>query len=190
MVNYFGLSVYEPAEDSFFLAEVISKSIKKFPAFILKNLKAMDMGAGSGIQSKTFLSSGINKCNITAVDINPDSIKEIKNIPIKKIKSNLFSKVKGRFDIIAFNPPYLPQHEYDNKPDTAGGKKGDETIIRFIRQLKSHLAKKSICFLLTSSLTPNKAWQAEAKKQKLKIKKLAEKPLFCEKLYVWEIRKV
>lgn len=181
------MSFYEPAEDSFFLAEVISTHIKTINLSFLKNIKVLDMGTGSGIQSKNFLTLGIKKQNITAVDVNPDAIKEIKNIKIKKIKSDLFTKVKGKFDIIAFNPPYLPEHKYDKQPDTTGGKEGDETIVRFIHQLKSHLAKKGVCFLLTSSLTPNARWKAEAKKQKLKIKKLAEKSLFYERLYVWKI---
>lgn len=181
------MSFYEPAEDSFFLAEVISDTLKKISPKDLKNLKAVDMGTSSGVQSKNFLSLGIKTQNITAVDINPDAIKEIKNIQIKKINSNLFTKVKGKFDIIAFNPPYLPEHKYDKQPDTTGGKEGDETIVRFIHQLKSHLTREGVCFLLTSSLTPNARWKAEAKKQKLKIKKLAEKPIFYEKLYVWKI---
>ena len=52
---------------------------------------------------------------------------------------------------------------------------------------KIHLKENGVCFLLASTLTPNN-WKKEAKKQKLKIKKTAEKKLFMEKLFVWEIR--
>ena len=108
---------------------------------------------------------------------------------INVVKSDLFEKLnkKEKFNLIIFNPPYLPENKYDKLPDTTGGKKGDETIIRFIKNLKTHLKEKGVCFLLTSSLTPN-SWKKEIKKQKLKIKKVSEKSLFMEKLYVWEIK--
>lgn len=53
------------------------------------------------------------RVNITAVDINPIFVKnakknaKINNTSISFIQSNLFSNVKGLFDIIFFNPPYL-----------------------------------------------------------------------------------
>src|SRR3989344_5143367 len=183
--------VYQPAEDSYFLAEVIKEFLGSKTKKELEKIKTLDMGTGSGIQLINCLKAGILKNNILAIDINKEAIKHFKNLKIKTIKSNLFSKIpknkKLKFDLIIFNPPYLPENKYDKLPDTTGGKKGDETIIRFIKNLKTHLKEKGVCFLLTSSLTPN-SWKKEIKKQKLKIKKVSEKSLFMEKLYVWEIK--
>jgi len=153
------------------------------------NISVLDMGTGSGIQSKNLIEIGIKKQNILAVDINEKALKQAKKLKIKTIKSDLFEKVNRKYNLIIFNPPYLPENKYDKLSDTTGGKKGDETIIRFIKKLKSHLAKDGICFLLTSSLTPEKTWKAEAEKHNLSVKKTAEKNLFFEKLYVWKIRK-
>jgi len=188
-MNYF----YQPAEDSFFLAEITKKYIKKINKKKLNQqnqinkIKAFDMGTGSGIQSKNLISLKIPKNNITAVDINPTALHEAKKLGIKVIKSNLFQNIKEKYNLIIFNPPYLPENKYDKKPDTTGGKNGDETIIKFIKTLKPHLDKNGTALLLTSSQTPEKHWQAEAKKQKLKVKKLATKKLFFEELYIWEI---
>ncbi|MEK6873543.1 MAG: HemK2/MTQ2 family protein methyltransferase [Nanoarchaeota archaeon] len=179
---------YQPAEDSYFLSDYVKNYIEKLNNSEKENIKSLDMGTGSGIQSKNLISLGIKKGNITATDINFDALKQAKKLKIKAIKSDLFEKLnkKEKFDLIIFNPPYLPENKFDKEKDTTGGKKGDETIIRFIKSLKSHLKEKGICFLLTSSLTPN-TWKKETKKQKLKIRKVGEKSLFMEKFYVWEI---
>jgi release factor glutamine methyltransferase len=175
------MKVYQPAEDSIFLSEVLKNKIKD------KDIKALDVGTGSGIQSKTLIELGIKKENITAVDINQEALKEVSKLGIKTIKSDLFKKIKDKFDLIIFNPPYLPESEFDNEPDTTGGKKGDEIIIKFMKDLKSYLTKEGKCFLLTSSLTPNKEWKDLANKKGLKVKKISEKKIFFEELYVWEI---
>jgi release factor glutamine methyltransferase len=181
--------IYQPAEDSYFLCEIISDYLIKLTENQRPKIKVLDMGTGSGIQTINCLKNKIKKQNITAIDINPDAIKETKKLKIKSIKSDLFSKVNknSQFDLIIFNPPYLPEHKYDNQKDTTGGKKGDETIIKFIKQLNPHLSNNGVCFLLTSSLTPESAWKSEAKKQNLKIKLIASKNLFQEKLFIWKI---
>lgn len=185
------MSFYEPAEDSYFLTEVVKSHLAELNKKEISLIKALDVGTGSGIQSKALINLGIKKQNILAVDINLEAIKQTKKLGIKTIKSDLFKKIKKtpHYDLVIFNPPYLPEDKYDKQIDTTGGKKGDEIIVRFIKQLKPHLTKNGFCFLLTSSFTPEKAWKDEAKKQNLKIKKIAEKKLFFEKLYVWKVRK-
>lgn len=178
------MQFYSPAEDSYFLCEVVEDYIKKLKN---KTIKVFDIGTGSGIQSKNLVKLKIPLKNITASDINSYALNRVKKLKIKTKKSDLFENIKGNYDLIIFNPPYLPEVEYDKKPDTTGGKKGDEIIRRFIKDLRKHLTKRGVCFLLTSSQTPEKRWMDEAKKQKLEVKKAAAKRLFFEELYVWEI---
>ena len=62
----------------------------------------------------------------------------------------------GKFDLIVFNPPYLPKDKrepLDSQIITTGGKEGNEIINKFIRQSKKHLGKKGVIFLLVSSYT-------------------------------------
>lgn len=178
---------YQPEEDSYLISECVKNYIKKLNKGKKEKLKILDLGTGSGFQTKSLIDLGIKKENITASDINPYALKEAKKLKVKTIKSNLFDKIKDKYGLIVFNPPYLPENKYDKLQDTTGGKKGDEIIIKFIKKLKKHLKKNGVCFLLTSNLTYNN-WKKEAKKQKLKIKKTGEKKLFMEKIFVWEIK--
>jgi HemK-related putative methylase len=175
--------MYSPAEDSYFLSEILIKQIKDLRRKI--NLTFLDMGCGSAIQAETALKAGIKKDKILCVDINPEAINRVKSLGFKAVKSNLFQNIKSKFNVISFNPPYLPEHKYDKKRDTSGGKKGDETIITFLKQAKSHLSKNGKIFLLFSSHTPKEKIEKEIKKNKYKIKNIHEKKLFMEKLYVY-----
>jgi HemK-related putative methylase len=174
--------MYSPAEDSYFLAEVIEKELKG-----KKQNRFLDMGCGSCIQART-ANKFINKENILCVDIDKESLEEAENLGFKFIKSNLFKNIKNsKFDIISFNAPYLPEDKYDKKKDTSGGKKGDETIVKFLKQAKCYMNKGGKIFLLISSHTPKEKIEKEIKKQKYKIMALHEKMLFMEKLFVYEL---
>jgi len=171
--------IYPPSEDSYFMSEVLKKEIYN------KDAKIIEIGVGSGIQLETLRDLGIK--NITGVDINNNALYLCREKGFNVKKSNLFSKISlsQKFDIIIFNPPYLPEHKFDKKPDTSGGKKGDETIIEFLKQAKNHLNENGIIFLLTSSLTP----KIDFKKYGYKSKMIEKKKLFLEELYVWKLIK-
>lgn len=175
--------IYQPAEDSYLL----EKEVKRF----VKGKSFLDMGAGSGIQSKAAKSAGAS--SILAVDIDSESIAHIKSFGIHSIKSNLFQKVKGRFDIIAFNPPYLPRDKREplsSQLATTGGKHGDEIILKFIKSLKSHLNPYGFALIVISSLTPKDKILSLLKKIKLNHSVLSSKKLFMEKLFVWKIQSI
>jgi len=176
--------IYSPEEDSFLLQEILNK---KLPNIIKEkpNLKFLEIGPGSAIQLKTTLKLGIKKENIFSCDINPDAIKHCKKLKFNCINSNLFEKIKNKYDVIIFNPPYLPENELepeDSKLATTGGKNGSEIINKFLIQAKKHLTKNGIILLLTSSLTKKINWQ------NYKKKKLITKKIFFEELYVWELK--
>ena len=176
--------IYQPAEDSYFLSEILKKQI---PKLLIKNsnLKFLEIGTGSGIQLETAHSSGIKKENIYSCDINPASVQHCNLLGYNCIHSDLFENIKGKFDIIAFNPPYLPEHKYDKEKDTSGGKNGDEIILRFLKQAKVHLNPNGKIFLLLSSYTPTENIENELKNYKKKF--LGNEKLFYEELFIWEL---
>jgi len=177
------MEIYEPAEDSYLLSKTLEKEIPK----LLKktrNMKFFEVGCGRGIQLKTALDSGVKKENIFCVDINQKAVSHCKNLGFNCIKSNLFEKVNEKYDLIVFNPPYLPEDKnepLDSRTATTGGKKGSEITNRFLKQAKKHLSKNGKIFLITSSLT--KGINPECYKKKT----LAKENLFFEKLFVFEL---
>jgi len=177
--------IYTPAEDSFLL----QRNLKNY----VKNKRVLDMGSGSGIQAETAL-----KCkasSVSASDINPQVIKYLKNKfksnkNVKIIKSNLFSNIESKFDVILFNPPYLPRDNREDKESqsvTTGGKRGDEIILKFLKQSKSHLNPKGTILLIVSSLTPRKRINPLLKKLNYKSRAIDSHKLFMETLELWEI---
>lgn len=174
--------VYSPAEDSFFLSEILEKEILKL-SDKKSDIKILEIGCGSGIQLQAMQRAGIKKENIFSCDINSVAVRHCRKLGFNSVKSNLFEKIKGKFDIITFNPPYLPESKFDKEKDTTGGKQGGEVINKFLRQAKSHLIKNGKIFLLTSSLT--KGINFLDYKKRL----LGKKKLFFEELRAWELRK-
>ena len=143
------------------------------------------MGSGSGIQAQTCKKLGFN--NILTADISREAVKHLKQQGFKSIKSNLFSKInkktkKNKFDLIIFNPPYLPEDKYDKEKDTTAGKKGYEVIIKFLKQAKQHLNNHGRIFLLISSLT------LKSRIKKFKPKLVAKKRIFFEDLLIYKIQ--
>jgi release factor glutamine methyltransferase len=177
--------MYSPKEDSFLLSETIKKFFK---GKRLNSKKFLDMGSGSGIQAETLLNFAEKK-NIVCADIDPEVIRFLLKKGFNAVQSDLFENIKETFDFIVFNPPYLPEDKYDKEKDTTGGKKGDETILRFLKQSLSQLNKDGKIFLLLSSLTPGRKIFDFLTNNFKSYEKLAEEKIFFESLEVWVITK-
>ena len=108
---------------------------------------------------------------------------------IRFVHSDLFSKIKGKFDTIIFNPPYLPSNQ--KYPDVAldGGKKGYELIGRFISQANAHLEERGRILIVFSSLTKKDKVGEILEKYLFGYKEVAEQKIFFETLYVYLIAK-
>lgn len=178
------MKIYEPEEDTFLLSKILEKKliklIKKNPNIIL-----LEIGSGSGFNLETAFNKGIKKENIFCCDINPEAIKHCKKLGFNCIKSNLFENFKNKkFDIIIFNPPYLPEDKREpeeSKLATTSGEHGSDIINIFLQKAKIHLKENGKIFLITSSLTKKINWQKHTRK------KVGNKKLFFEELYCWEL---
>lgn len=183
------MGIYEPAEDSFLLSDSVKEYLESSAN---KQIRILDMGTGSGIQAKICKNLGFK--NILAVDINQQAVKELKKQKIKAIYSNLFSKInkKDKFDLIIFNPPYLPEDKAEPKDsivETTAGKQGYELIIQFLKQAKSHLKKNGRILLLFSSLSKPDVIKKQTKALGYSLKQVNKKKLFFEELYVYKIKR-
>ena len=105
------MEIYQPSDDSYFFTDFLKEYFKKN---IINSY--LDMGSGSGIFSEVALKF-IDKKNILAADINPSSIKLLKQKGFDAVKTNLFEKIETKFDLITFNAPYLPLDSREPKSD-------------------------------------------------------------------------
>ena len=180
--------IYEPAEDSFLMSEALKERV---PKMLIENpnLKFIEIGCGSGINMETAKEVGVKIKNIMGCDINNEAVEHCKRLGFSCIKSDLFDNVDGKCDVITFNPPYLPKDKKEPKSsrvETTGGKKGNEIIVRFLKEAKSHLTQNGRIFVITSSLAQNVDFLGLG----YKAKEIASKKLFFEKLFIWECLKV
>ncbi|MBU0466474.1 MAG: methyltransferase [Nanoarchaeota archaeon] len=175
--------MYEPAEDSYLLEKEVKVRAN--------GKRVLDVGTGSGIQARAALDSGAKE--VLAVDVNPESVEHCKKKEINAIQSYLFSNISsGKFDLIIFNPPYLPYDSLEDRVSalaTSGGKKGDEIIVRFLKDVGDYLSEDGIILLVVSSLTPLGEIGNVLKEKNFVKKVIASEKVFMEELWVWKIRK-
>ena len=154
--------------------------------FILAGL--LEIGVGSGVNLKTASESGVKKRNIFSSDLNSRAVEYCKNLGFNCIQSNLFENFieNKMFDLIIFNPPYLPldKSEPENsRKETTGGKKGNEIAIGFLKQVKKYLLKEGKIFLVMSSLAEKINFESFGFESEM----IVSKKLFFEELIVWEL---
>lgn len=186
----FGIScdVYEPAEDSLLLAENL---------IISPGDAVLDIGTGSGIQA---IIAAKKAEWVLAVDINPGAIETaVRNAELNKIKniefriSNLFDNIKNHdgFDLIIFNPPYLPLDNKNSQGENdmldaswAGGKNGTDVINGFLESVGDYLKSDGRFEILISSLNNLDRVKKRFAENNLGFEIIARKRLWFEEIYV------
>jgi len=140
-------SVYKPREDSFLLQKQVEKRAK--------GKRVLDMGCGTGIQAISAAKAGAKE--VWAADLNTAALTlanenaELNNVEIRPVLSDLFLAVHPgeMFDLIVFNPPYLPSEI----PVDVQWSGGAELIKKFLEQAKKHLNENGEILFVFSSLT-------------------------------------
>lgn len=156
--------VYEPAEDSFLAADMVSKYLSSIK---YGKVDVLDVGTGTGILGLT-ASLYERVDGVTFLDINENALSLAKrnfekNRAILKatptfIRSDLFSDVASgqMFGLIIFNAPYLrneKEGEDGEHNPWSGGKEGVELSIRFLNEASSHIEQDGRIILNASSLS-------------------------------------
>ena len=180
--------VYKPAEDSFLLAKH-AKRIKG---------RVLEIGCGCGIVSLECAASNPDN-RVEGVDINRAAVRlakeNAKRNAIKNVRfyhSDLFSKVRGKFDWIIFNPPYLPTAENDKIKGRInlafdGGPDGLDAIRRFVKGVKAHLKNNGKIMIIASDLAGSegsgiKEAKNELNKNGFKVDVIEEQSFFFERI--------
>jgi release factor glutamine methyltransferase len=147
-------NVYEPAEDTFLLADNLD---------LHKGERVLELGTGCGLLAILAAKVGVQ---VVATDINPAALECARANAVKHRvedlinfrSGDLFEPVVGeRFDLVIFNPPYLPVEPEEalcGPLDRAweAGLDGCRIIDRFLRELPNHLMPNGRVLFVQSSL--------------------------------------
>jgi release factor glutamine methyltransferase len=173
--------VYPPSEDTFLLLECLEINSKD---------KVLEMGCGTGMIALHCAKAG---GLVTAVDINPKAVDcarvnaKRNGLDIKVLHSDLFLDVEGCFDLIIFNPPYVPDEiKGEIERSWAGGEDGVRVLERFLKDAPEHLAKGGRILVLLSTTMEDAALQCVL--SQFVRDRLSSKKLFFEKIWVEELR--
>ena len=179
-------AVYQPAEDSRLLAETAA-------AYVDRDDRVLDVGTGSGYVARQVADE--TGAEVIASDLNPHACREARakaGVPV--VRANLLSPFsEGAFDVVAFNPPYLPtepDREWGDWMEAAlsGGETGREVVEPFLEDLRRVLAPDGDAFLLVSSLTGVDAVRDHARASGLTTMEAASESHSFERLIVLHLR--
>jgi release factor glutamine methyltransferase len=141
--------VYEAAEDSALLAGVVAEHVGADDL-------VLDVGTGSGyVAGRIAERTG---ARVIGTDVNPEACRRARDAGVQPVRSDLATPFReGAFDVVAFNPPYLPVDpaaEWDDWFELAlsGGESGRDVIDRFLDDVGRVLAPGGSAFLLVSTL--------------------------------------
>jgi release factor glutamine methyltransferase len=139
--------VYDPGDDSFLLVDAALKEVRP-------GEKVLEIGTGSGIVS-LFVR---DIADVVATDINPSAVRNARLNGIQVVRTDLFDGICARFDLVIFNPPYLPTSDDERLNGWLnrafdGGPTGRAEIERFLMNVDDILAPGGRVLLVISSLT-------------------------------------
>jgi release factor glutamine methyltransferase len=178
--------VYEPAEDSFLLADAALEEAEP-------GMRILEIGAGSGFVSAV-LKANVKGIRVLATEINPHAARCAKANEVEVIRTDLFRGLKpgsqkASFDLILFNPPYLPTSEEEKVPGWLnyafdGGTSGRETLDRFFDAVRNYLKPGGKILVLISSITGLEAVKERMIKMGLEVDVVLRKKVSFEELMV------
>jgi len=146
-MDYDPSQVYRPEADTFLLLDAALREVRRSD-------RVLEVGTGSGLIAATVG----KEAPVVATDINPHAAVSARRQGIDIVRCNLMDALSGKFDLVLFNPPYLPTEPHERIDDWLeyaldGGKTGRATLERFAASVGRVLAPGGRILVLISSLT-------------------------------------
>lgn len=184
-------NVYEPAEDTFLLAENL---------VVNENDVVLDVGTGCGIIG---ILAAKKAKKVVAIDVNPHAISCAQmNAKLNGVAGksdirlgNLFEPVKGneKFSMIVFNAPYLPSERSEQKTwierSWAGGPSGRKLVDQFISQAPRYLMEKGKIVLVQSTFSNVDETVQKLEEEGLRAVVVAKKKVAFETIVVIQAKR-
>ena len=173
-------TVYQPAEDSDLLARTARERVESGD-------RVLDVGTGSGYVAAELADAG---AEAVGVDLSPLAVRQAADNGVPVVRGDLVAPFRDdTFDLVAFNPPYLPTPEAAEWDDwmehaLSGGEDGRRLVDPFLESVGRVLAPGGEALLLVSSLTDPDAVRAHAREQGLRSESIASEKHPYEKLVI------
>lgn len=146
--------VYRPSDDTFLLAKVVHEQAKP-------GLRFLEVGCGTAFVSLVAARAG---CEVTCTDANPHAVAlaahnaKQNGLRLHAVEADLLAGLIGPFDLVAFNPPYLPTRPEERLPGVInlafdGGESGNDTVLRFANQIAVLQPRPDCILVIHSSLS-------------------------------------
>ena len=161
--------------------------------FFIKNMqinhksKVLDMGTGTGIiaifaaeKAKKVVAADKSDAAINCAKQNA-KINSICNITF--VKSDLFEKIKEKFDIILFQPPYIKGKAKKEIDKTFIE---NNTVKRFLQDARKYLRRKGYIIMSYSTLGEPEKMLKQARKY-YKVELIAKKRFLFEKIFLFKL---
>ena len=179
---YTPAQIYAPAEDTHLLLFTAQREVSP-------NDRVLEVGTGSGIIAATLAKTA---ASVIATDINPSATVHAHAHGTDVIRTDLFAGLKGLFDLVVFNPPYLPTQPDERIDDWLeyaldGGESGRVVIERFANEVSRVLATGGRILVLISSLTGLPEVSELFEKKGYSVTVIREQQVEDETLYVLRI---
>jgi len=184
-------NVYEPAEDTFLLAENL---------VVNKDDVVLDMGTGCGILG---ILAAEKAKKVVAIDLNPHSVRCARiNAKLHGVagkmhirQGDLFKPLKKneKFDLIIFNAPYLPSEAWEHRTwlgrAWVGGPTGRQLIDRFISEAPRCLEKGGRILLVQSTLSNVEETMRKLEEKGLEVAVVAERKVAFETIVLIQAKR-
>lgn len=176
--------VYQPAEDSHLLATTAAERVAS-------DHRVLDVGTGSGYVAA--LVQEATGASVVGVDLNPLACAEARDRGVSVLRGDLVAPFRrGTFDVVCFNPPYLPSAPdgvWDDWMEAAvtGGDDGRAVIEEFLDDVGRVLRHNGTVYLLISTVTGLDEVQYIADEAGFETPVIAEESHSFEKLVVLEL---
>ena len=177
--------VYNPSDDSYLILEVTE---------VRAGERFLDMGCGSGLIAIHAAKAG---ADVVAADISPHAVDCTRRnahrngVKLEVIQSDLFDRIRGSFDVIVFNPPYLALEETSTswiERSWSGGQDGADVAGPFLEQAPEHLTPNGRIYMILSSLGGLRTLLRTAKKY-YRSELIEEKHMFFESIFAYRLER-
>jgi release factor glutamine methyltransferase len=146
--------VYRPSDDTLLLARAVHAEVQRGDRFL-------EVGCGAGLVSLVAAAAG---AVVTCTDANPHAVALARHnarqngLAVDAVETDLLAGLGGPFDVVAFNPPYLPTAADDYVPGPLnlafdGGPDGNRVVLRFVGQVLALRPLPRALLVIHSSLS-------------------------------------